>query len=308
MSVKGSSGNLVISIDDFIASNTRDDKKRDEGLTTPSDIERFDDIRYGENERNVLDVYRPKDCEGKLPVIVSVHGGGWVYGNKSINQFYCMSLAQKGFAVVNFSYRLSPEYKHPTPLIDTNKVFKWVIENADAYEFDTDNVFAVGDSVGANIVGFFCCLCLDNEYAKKLSVKPPKDFVPKALGLNCGLYCLERGKEPLLDNLAAEYFPKGGTDEEYGEIDLKKHIKSTFPPSFIATASEDFLRSQAKPFYEFLKSLGVETEYRCYGDEKNVLTHVFHINIKLDGARECNADECEFFKKHIERHKGKDLK
>ena len=112
----------------------------------------------------------------------------------------------------------------------------------------------------------------------------------------------------MLDNLAAEYFPKGGTDEEYGEIDLKKHIKSTFPPSFIATASEDFLRSQAKPFYEFLKSLGVETEYRFYGDEKNVLTHVFHINIKLQGARECNADECEFFRKHIERHKGKDLK
>lgn len=304
MSVKGSSGNLVISIDDFIASNTRDDKKRDEGLTTPSDIERFDDIRYGENERNVLDVYRPKDREGKLPVIVSVHGGGWVYGNKSINQFYCMSLAQKGFAVVNFSYRLSPEYKHPTPLIDTNKVFKWVIENADAYEFDTDNVFAVGDSVGANIVGFFCCLCLDNEYAKKLSVNPPKGFVPKALGLNCGLYCLERGKEPLLDNLAAEYFPKGGTDEEYGEIDLKKHIKSTFPPSFIATASEDFLRSQAKPFYEFLKSLGVETEYRCYGDEKNVLTHVFHINTKLQGARECNADECEFFRKKVQTTKG----
>ena len=304
MSVKGSSGNLVISINDFITSNTRDDKKRDAGLTTPADIERFDNIRYGEDERNVLDVYRPKNRNGKLPVIVSVHGGGWVYGDKTINQFYCMSLAQKGFAVVNFSYRLSPKYKHPTPLIDTNKVFKWVIENADVYGFDIDNVFAVGDSVGANIVGFFCCLCLDNEYAKKLSIEPPKDFVPKAIGLNCGLYCLERGKEPLLDNLAAEYFPKGGTDEEYGEIDLIKHIKAKFPPSFIATANEDFLRPQAKPFYEFLKSLGVETEYHCYGDKKNVLTHVFHINIKLDGAKTCNADECAFFLKHLDTHKG----
>ena len=299
MSVKGSSGNVVISINDFITSNTRDDRKRDAGLTTPADIERFNNIRYGEDERNVLDVYRPKQFSGKLPVIVSVHGGGWVYGDKAINQFYCMSLAEHGFAVVNFSYRLSPKYKHPTPLIDTNKVFKWVIENADAYGFDIDNVFAVGDSVGANIVGFFCCLCLDNEYAKKLSIEPPKNFVPKALGLNCGLYLLERGKELLLDNLAAEYFPQGGTDEEYAEIDLKKHIKSKFPPSFIATASGDFLRPQAKPFYEFLKSLGVETEYHCYGDEKNVLTHVFHINIKLDGARECNSDECNFFLNHL---------
>ena len=301
MAVKGSSGNIVISIDDFIRSNTRDDKKRDAGLTTPADIERFDDIRYGEYERNVLDVYRPKQFSGKLPVIVSVHGGGWVYGDKTINQFYCMSLAQHGFAVVNFSYRLSPKYKHPTPLIDTNNVFKWVLENADAYGFDTDNVFAVGDSVGANIIGFFCCLCLDNEYAKRLSIEPPKDFVPKALGLNCGLYYLQRGKELLLDNLAAEYFPKGGTDEEYDEIDLKRHIKAKFPPSFIATANEDFLRPQAKPFYEFLKSLGVETEYHCYGDEENALNHVFHINIKLAQARECNKDECAFFLRQVER-------
>ena len=304
MSVKGSSGNLVISINDFITSNTRDDRKRDAGLTTPADIERFDNIRYGEDERNVLDVYRPKNKRGSLPVIVSVHGGGWVYGDKTINQFYCMSLAEHGFAVVNFSYRLSPKYKHPTPLIDTNNVFKWVLENADVYGFDIDNVFAVGDSVGANIVGFFCCLCLDNEYAKKLSIEPPKDFVPKAIGLNCGLYYLERGKELLLDNLAAEYFTKGGTDEEYGEIDLIKHIKAKFPPSFIATANEDFLRPQVKPFYEFLKSLGVETEYHCYGDEENVLTHVFHINIKLQGARDCNKDECEFFLKHLDMHKG----
>lgn len=59
------------------------DAKRDAGLTTPNDIERFDDIVYGElPEWQSLDVYRPKNAEGKLPVIVSVHGGGWVYGNK----------------------------------------------------------------------------------------------------------------------------------------------------------------------------------------------------------------------------------
>ena len=58
-----------------------------------------------------LDVYRQKDATGKLPVIVSVHGGGWVYGDKERYQFYCMDLAERGFAVVNFSYRLAPEYK-----------------------------------------------------------------------------------------------------------------------------------------------------------------------------------------------------
>ena len=55
-----------------------------------------------------LDVYRPKlNIKGKLPVIMSVHGGGWVYGDKDVYQWYCMNLAQRGFAVVNYSYRLA---------------------------------------------------------------------------------------------------------------------------------------------------------------------------------------------------------
>lgn len=82
----------IRSLSKFCASNAIDDAKRDEGLTTPDDIKRFDNIRYGLHERKILDVYRPKGQEGRLPVIVSVHGGGWVYGNKEIMQFYCMSL------------------------------------------------------------------------------------------------------------------------------------------------------------------------------------------------------------------------
>ena len=85
----------IRSLSEFCASNAIDDAKRNAGLTTPDSIRRFDDIRYGEYERNVLDVYCPKDADGKVPIIVSIHGGGWVYGNKEIMQFYCMSLAEK---------------------------------------------------------------------------------------------------------------------------------------------------------------------------------------------------------------------
>ena len=93
------------------------DARRDAGLTTPEDIQRFDDLRYGDDPQwNVLDVYRPKGEEGKLPVIFSIHGGGWVYGDKQLYSHYCMRLAQRGFAVVNFSYRLAPESKYPAAL------------------------------------------------------------------------------------------------------------------------------------------------------------------------------------------------
>ena len=103
----------------------KNDEIRDKGLTTPEDVVRYDDIFYGENHKwQILDVYRPKDSEGILPVIVSVHGGGWVYGDKERYQWYCMDLARRGFAVVNFTYRLAPEYKFPSPIEDTNSVIK----------------------------------------------------------------------------------------------------------------------------------------------------------------------------------------
>ena len=85
---------------------------------------------YGEDKTwQILDVYKPKSAEGKLPVIVNVHGGGWVYGTKEVYQFYCMSLAQMGFAVVNFNYRLAPENKFPSSVEDTNSVFNWIEKN-----------------------------------------------------------------------------------------------------------------------------------------------------------------------------------
>ena len=145
------------------------DMIRDAGLTTPDDIQRFDNIVYGEDKVwQSLDVYRPKaiNIEEKLAVIVSVHGGGWVYGDKKTYQFYCMSLAQRGFAVVNFSYRLAPKSKFPASIIDTNLVFGWILDHAEEYGFDTENVFAVGDSAGAHMLGLYTNLCTNPKYAK----------------------------------------------------------------------------------------------------------------------------------------------
>ena len=289
----------IRSLGEFCASNKIDDEKRNAGLKTPEGIERFDDISYADHERNILDVYRPQNSDSKLPVIVSIHGGGWVYGNKEIMQFYCMSLAEKGFAVVNFSYRLAPEYKHPTPLIDTNRVIYWIFENADKYGFDTENVFLVGDSCGANLVGLYSCICADPSYAEKMSIYPPNGFAPRAVALNSGLYRLVRGEEDLLDSLAEAYFENGGTEEEYDEIALAKLITPNFPPCFVMTAPGDFLTCQAKPFFDILKEKGIKAEYHSYGNSENPLNHVFHINIKLAEARSCNADECEFFLKLV---------
>lgn len=277
------------------------DEKRDAGCTTPDDIRRFDDLVYGPNYRwNCLDVYRPKDTNGPLPVIVSVHGGGWVYGDKERYQYYCMSLAQQGFAVINFTYRLAPEYKFPAPVEDTNLVFSWVLSHAEQYGLDPDNVFAVGDSAGAQLLALYSCICTNPEYAAEFALHPPAGFVPRAVALNCGVYQITKSaKKDVTSLLMADYLPGKGTKNELQQLSVLLHVTRAFPPAFVMTAEGDFLASQAKPMAERLLQLGVDAEYHYYGDKNHVLGHVFHCNIRSESAICCNKEECSFFRSHL---------
>ena len=300
------------------------DAKRDAGLTTPEDVVRFDDLSYGPYEKwNVLDVYRPKGVEGKLPVIVSVHGGGWVYGDKELYQFYCMSLAQRGFAVVNFTYRLAPEYQYPAPLEDTNRVIEWMYENKEKYGFDMENVFMVGDSAGGHLAGLYGVICTNPEYAERFAFKVPGNFVPKGLGLNCGAYvpidtdtikkaellmpemAVEESEkkdevnseEPDTDgDLMYDFLTGHGTIEEAEEICVPMHITSAYPPVFLMTAVGDFCKVHVPPMEAALKEHKVSYIYKEYGNEKNPLYHVFHVTIQDEDGQKCNDEQCAFFK------------
>ncbi len=286
------------------------DMVRDAGLKTPEDVQRFDDIVYGEDKVwQSLDVYRPKatNIEEKLPVVVSVHGGGWVYGDKKLYQFYCMSLAQRGFAVVNFSYRLAPESKFPASIIDTNLVFGWILDHAEEYGLDSENIFAVGDSAGAHMLGLYTNLCTNPEYAKiyeeKYGIQTPQDLKIRAVALNCGQYHfgLEEMSNEMTDNLMKELLPEGGTQEELELVNVDPYVTENFPPVYLMTAEKDFLKEQAPLLEKVLKEKKVPYTYSCYEGTKKKLEHVFHLNMKLADADRCNDAECEFFRHYKDR-------
>ena len=279
----------------FFAS--RSDAKRDRGLKTPEDIRRIDRIPYGPDARwNTLDVYRPRGKAGKLPVIVNIHGGGYVYGSTKQYQFYCMGLAQRGFAVVSFNYHLAPKYKFPTPVRDTNLVMEWICRKAEIYGFDTDNVVIVGDSAGAQLASQYAVICTDPEYAKIMEITPP-EFSLRAVGLNCGMYDLkERAGEIPGNKLMIDYFTKDPS--VYGKkLDVLSHVTEKFPPAYLLSAKGDFLVEQCRPMAELHRSKGVPCEYRIYGDEKT--GHVFHLDMRSDLARKANDEEIAFIREHL---------
>ena len=269
----------------------KSDTARDAGLTTPDSIERHDDLRYGQDPKwHTLDVYRPKHAAGKLPVIVSFHGGGWVYGTKEVYQYYCMSLAAHGFAVVNYNYRLAPKYRFPAPFEDTNDVFHWIMAHAEQYGFDTDRIFAVGDSAGALGIAVYACILTNPAYAAKFSFSPPEGLRLRGLGLNCGLYSTLDKKQDLLD-----FLPKQDPDTALRNLHILDFITPAFPPCYVMTATADFLREEPKKLLPVLERRGIRHTGQVCGDEQNPLGHVFHCNIRLDAAKALNDAECAFF-------------
>ena len=286
----------------------RNDRRRDAGQTTPADITRYDDILYGNDMRlkkwQLLDVYRPKaavEADGSLknlPVIISVHGGAWVYGDKERYQFYCMRLAQRGFAVVNFSYRLAPEAKFPASMQDTEKVFQFVAENASKYGFDTNNVFAVGDSAGGHLLSLYTDALTNKDFQKNFDFIKDKKLTLRGVALNCGKYTLD-DEDPRFKLLRKGFLPNGGSSEEINLVDSSAHVTKDFPPAFVMTCLGDFLKDQADVIKAKLDAAGVQNELHCYGTEQQPLWHVFHCDPKLEEAVKCNDDECNFFRSLI---------
>lgn len=278
------------------------DDKRDAGVVDPEDVIRFRDLPYGPYAENLLDVYCPEGTQGTLPTIISIHGGGWFYGSKKLYSHYCLRMAKRGFAVVNFDYRLAPESKYPAPLEDCCKVLQWVMEQGEKYHIDRNNLFLVGDSAGGQLAFQLLTMLTNEKYNALFSFSPPADIQFRACGLNCGCYFMPISRmvpPSRAGKIFEAYFP-----ENYlpcvPSLQAHKYINKKFPPAFVMTARNDYLRMMAPPLHLLLRFKGVESRLKIYGKkEQKDIGHVFHLNCHLDLADLCNDEQCAFFRAHM---------
>ena len=277
------------------------DLKRDLGWVPPTNVETVENVSYGSCDKwHLLDLYRPKDAEGKLPVLLNIHGGAWVYGDKKVYAPYCMYLATQGFAVVNASYRLAPKHTFPAPLEDVGAMVEWVVDHAEEYGLDISNLFFVGDSAGAHLATAYTAIQLNEAYAKSFpGIKVDERFIPKGLLLNCGVFDMEvewkkqgRALTPFLTDLLGEK----PTVESVKQMSPAQFITSDFPSVHLTTSNGDFLRKHSYRLKEVLEKKSVEVVFKEYGEKKKPQGHVFHLNLKNKVGQQCNEDQLLFVK------------
>jgi acetyl esterase/lipase len=118
------------------------------------------DEKYGAHERQRLDVFAPAAGGAKRPVLMYVHGGGFVAGDKRVGDtaYYDnvgVWAVRNGYVGVTITYRLAPEHKYPAGAADVGGAVKWALENIASFGGDPENIVLLGQSAGATHVATY---------------------------------------------------------------------------------------------------------------------------------------------------------
>lgn len=283
-----------------------DEKKHEK--QTPPEVEMVKDIPYIDdgNLYHLLDVYYPKGTasDEKLPVIIDIHGGGWMYATKDLNEYYCRALADRGFVVFNMSYRLVPDVTVDEQLQDVAYALKWINENMSSYPCDTENIMLTGDSAGGMLSVYSEVLLQSPELREVFGVVDAGIDID-ALVLTSPVAYMKDGTISVYTKLL------WGTDykdrKTYNYMNLDEIIDyAQLPPTYLITSSGDSIaHDQTLKANELLQSKGVETVLRDYDKfEGKSLPHVFSILEPFDEIGTSTIDDAvEFYRNVIEENK-----
>ena len=228
-----------------------------------------------------LDIYCPplKGRE-KYPVLVDVHGGGWITGDKHWRRGLNRAFADMGLCVISPNYGLSPRFKYPECVKHLFACFKWICDHAEERRLDLDNVLITGDSAGGQLACLALAIQNNAEVKARIgAVDSPLRF--KGGMLVCGAYDPDSMAKNLLSNkLFLEMTGYGRKHlREFKDYDLMNPVNfvdKDFPADVMVAYGrfDAFVGGNEKILFKRLNELGIPyREYRAKGAGE----HCFHL-------------------------------
>lgn len=224
----------------------------------------------GPGGRLAARLYRPSGGPaGALPVLLFLHGGGWVLGDLDSHDGLCRRLAAlSGCAVLALDYRLAPESPFPAAIEDALAAFAWLREAAGGLGLDPARIAIGGDSAGGNLAAVACLLLRERGGAMplfQLLLYPVTDLrrgSPSQAALADGH--LLTG--PLQNWFRRLYLGEAGSPEDWRASPVLAPGLSGLPPAYVLTASHDPLRDEGEAYARRLVEAGVPvTQWRVPG-------------------------------------------
>lgn len=211
-----------------------------------------------------MDIVVPNGDE-PYPILIYIHGGGWLSGNKKNYRRICRAFAAAGYLVFNLNYRLAPKHPFPTPLKDIITAAQWIQEHAEEYGGDTSRIFLSGDSAGAHLTTLLAASSINTDLFAADGISSAIPLINlKGLMLFYGAYDLQAGKSsfPFAATMSKSLL---GPDSDQrpglaGLVSPINHLGPQFPPVFLCSGEMDPLHPQTVSFATACELLGVPLE------------------------------------------------
>lgn len=262
----------------------KSDKKRMATQTPPENVVKVKDVEYLDdgNPYHKFDVFYPEGTIPKegLPVIIDIHGGGWMYASKDLNEYYCMELANKGYCVFSISYRLVPDVTVYEQIKDCTDALAYINSNMKNYPANKKTVMLTGDSAGGQLA-LYSTILNNNPDAReifgtvdtKLNIKCLLLTSPVTYAKSGGWFSIYTKKM-----WGKDYKAKAAYN--YMDLDEIMELANNMPPTYFITSSGDTLaHDQTVNAYNYFADKGYECEIQDFTDlrEGKKLPHVFSV-------------------------------
>jgi len=225
-------------------------------------IKEVKDISYI-NDNSVehkLDIYYKSDNELK-PIIIDIHGGGFISGYKEMDSLFANYLAQRGFLVFNLNYRLAyPTINVFDQIEDISNAVKWIISNAEKYDADINEMYLVGHSAGGVLAVAESLLCNDKKMRDDFNIEE-RDYKYSGIVLDCGAMHFY-DKSIAYWGMRNMIFPKGyKKTDKYQYLVFENNCKlSTLPKTILLTNEKDELKKMTYYFKKVLDDNNVDNK------------------------------------------------
>ena len=219
-------------------------------------------IPGGPNGEVSIRIIRKKNAQKLLPVIVYIHGAGWVFGNAHTHDRLTREIATgSGRAVVFPNYSLSPEARYPIAIEENFAVLEWIAKNGLENGLDAKNLVVGGDSVGGNMAAVMTLMAKEKGgpvIQKQLLFYPVTDasFDTESYHQFAEGYFLRRDAMMWFWN---QYMSDDKKRKEITASPLRatKEQLRGLPPALIITAEADVLRDEGEAYANKLREAGV---------------------------------------------------
>jgi acetyl esterase/lipase len=236
--------------------------------TLPAGGREYHDVAYEggagfDTVKHRLDLFVPAPGDRRRPVIVFVHGGGWVFGDRKMpfDGYGKLGrrLASRGFVTAVISYRLAPGAKHPAQVQDVAAALRWVRDHAAQYGGDPHRMFAMGHSAGAQLVAL---VGTDPRWLQAQGLEPSDLAGVIAIS---GPYDVKKLGSSLFIGGPIVIAAFGRDRAVWADATPATHLRDGHPPPFfLSYADADFpmLRDYARAFARELHQAGVPVTLR----------------------------------------------